>query len=556
MNKILAIMGKELYTVFSDRTVILIMFITPIILSTIMGLAFGGFGGSASAPFQDIPIAIVNLDEGFNLADQSDGGSGTSGEALSLNDLEFAIGGETVNIGEQLQRNPNLNISDTDLSAGNANFRFGDLLTDILTSGAVTETGSVTGTETTTATVGFNLENLTCPLIAEETTTDEDGGNAFGFEGTLDDLLEAVLLTDPAAARAGVDSGDFVAAIIIPANFSNQMMPTFDLLAGAAASTSTPENEGGGEVEIYANMGQSIAASIVRAVVEGIVNQLVRVSVALESVLNTGVNTLSANFNLNTLSSLDLSTLDPEILTGALGNIDASVLDSAACLVLPNTGNIQLQKQPLDATQTLGSFAFIMTILGSTQAIFFALFTGIFGMNSIYEEKNNWTLQRLIVSPTPRSFVLAGKLLGNIVVVVAQLIVLFTSFTVIASLVEGTPTFIWGTNIPLLLLAILGISIFVSGLGVFVVGIAKSSEQVQLFGPMVAVTLGALSGGFGFELPPQIAGFSPVWQGSQALRYIASGELTKVTLPLLILFGTGASLFAIGTYFFKRRLDL
>ena len=526
------------------------MFITPIILSTIMGLAFGGLGDSDSSPFQDIPIAVVNLDEGFNLGEQIDGG-GTDGEVPSLNDLEFEIGGETINIGEQLQLNSNLNISDTDLSAGNASFSFGDILAEILTSSAVTTTESSTETASTAEPTGFDIDQLVCPLIEENA----DGESPSGFGGTLEDLLEAVAFTDPAEARAGVDRGDFVAAIIIPAGFSNQLMPSIDFGGGDSAAASD-EEAAAGVVEIYANMGQSISASIVRAVVEGITNQLVRVSVALDSVLNTGANTLLASFNLETLANLDLSNVDPALITTAFENIDASVLDSAACLITPNAGNIRLEQQPLDETQTLSGFAFIMTILGSAQAIFFAMFTGIFGMNSIYHERDNWTLQRLLVSPTPRSFVLMGKLLGNVVVVGVQLIILLASFTIISSLVEGTPTFIWGTNIPLLTLTILGISIFVSGLGVFVVGIAKTSEQVQFFGPMVAATLGALGGSFGFRLPPAVAGFSPVWQGSEALRYLASGEINRAMLPLLILFGAGAALFAIGTFFFKRRLEL
>ena len=558
MKKILAITWKELYTTFHDRNLILIMFITPIILSTLMGLAFGGLvGGSNSSSFSDIPIAIVNLDEGFNVAEQigaTDDGS-ANGKVPSLNDLEFDIGGETVNIGEQLQLNPNLSISDTALSAENANFNFGTLLTDILTSNTLTATESATGTTSSTGTVGgagFNIDDLTCPLV--ETDGGEDG-NGFGFGGTLDDLLDAVVLTDPAEARAGVDSGDFVAAIIIPATFTNQLMPSFDFIGGDTNASDTAE-EAPDQVEIYANQGQSISASIVRAVVEGITNQLVRISVALDSVLNTAADTLPANFDLGTLASLDLSTFDPALLTGALQNVDSSVLEPLGCLITPNAGNVQLKQQPLDESQERSGFAFIMTLLGSAQAIFFAMFTGIFGINSIYDERDNWTLQRLIVSPTPRSFVLAGKLLGNIVVVAAQLSILFASFTIITSLVEGMPTFIWGSNIPMLALVILGISLFVSGLGVLVVGIAKSSKQVQFFGPMVSVTLGALGGAFGFRLPPEIAGFSPVWQGTEALKYLANGEVAKVWLPLTILFGAGVVLFAVGTILFKRRLDL
>jgi len=103
---------------------------------------------------------------------------------------------------------------------------------------------------------------------------------------------------------------------------------------------------------------------------------------------------------------------------------------------------------------------------------------------------------------------------------------------------------------------IFAISLFVSGLGVFVVGIAKNSEQVQLFGPMVSITLGALGGSFGFRLPPEIAGFSPLWWGTEALERLSNGDINGLAMPLLVLFGIGVALFGIGSILFKKRLEL
>ncbi|MBE0689312.1 MAG: hypothetical protein IH587_04225, partial [Anaerolineae bacterium] len=66
MRKILAITWKDLYTTFTDRNLILIMIVTPLALSTIIGSAFSGFigGGGNDVPVRDIPISLVNLDQG------------------------------------------------------------------------------------------------------------------------------------------------------------------------------------------------------------------------------------------------------------------------------------------------------------------------------------------------------------------------------------------------------------------------------------------------------------------------------------------------------------
>ena len=65
LTKIWAITWKELYTTFTDRNLILIMLLTPLALATIIGSAFSGFiNTSNDVPVQDIPVAVVNLDQG------------------------------------------------------------------------------------------------------------------------------------------------------------------------------------------------------------------------------------------------------------------------------------------------------------------------------------------------------------------------------------------------------------------------------------------------------------------------------------------------------------
>lgn len=62
MRKIWVIARRELYETYTNVSLIVIMIITPVVLATIIGLALGGTDDGSS--IQDIPMGIVNLDEG------------------------------------------------------------------------------------------------------------------------------------------------------------------------------------------------------------------------------------------------------------------------------------------------------------------------------------------------------------------------------------------------------------------------------------------------------------------------------------------------------------
>jgi ABC-2 type transport system permease protein len=61
--KTLAIALKDTLTRFRDRNAILLMIAAPLLISLVMGAAFGGQGAAAS-PISEIPLIIVNADEG------------------------------------------------------------------------------------------------------------------------------------------------------------------------------------------------------------------------------------------------------------------------------------------------------------------------------------------------------------------------------------------------------------------------------------------------------------------------------------------------------------
>lgn len=64
IKKLLNIAGKDLRLVFRDPGALMLMLVTPMALTLVMGFAFGGLGGQSDGGLADIPVVLVNRDEG------------------------------------------------------------------------------------------------------------------------------------------------------------------------------------------------------------------------------------------------------------------------------------------------------------------------------------------------------------------------------------------------------------------------------------------------------------------------------------------------------------
>ena len=446
MDKILTIAWKELYTVFTDRVLVLFMLGTPLAISLIIGLAFGSGGGELT--LRAISVAVVNLDQG-------DG-----------------------------ERN------------------LGETVASILLSEPI-ETSS----------------EPACALSSEA---------APAASRPLSELLNAERLNDPALARAGVDEGIYAAAVIIPADFTSTVNPARD------PSLLEPTGLEKTQVEVYGNGATALSATIFRNITETVIQPFVTAGAAIRGT----VQTVFAN-PLNAIKFI---------------NADESVLAGFACGYDPNLGNISFERQALNDAQARSAFEQILIRFGSAQAVFFSLFTAWTGVQSIYRDRNTWVLQRLLSSPTPRLSILAGKLLGVQWIIILQILLLLIFLSIIASISNGAFTFLWGDNWLALVVLLLSVSLAVSGVGVFVVGIARTPEQATLLGTMVSMGLALLGGAFGFQLG-EFSKLSLIFWGVDGFERLSSGN-AAIELNLLVLLIQGLILFSVGSWLFNRRVQV
>jgi ABC-2 type transport system permease protein len=324
------------------------------------------------------------------------------------------------------------------------------------------------------------------------------------------------------AARNAVDKGIFTALVIIPPDFSSALTSLADTRQPQIVTAIT----------VYGNAGRGLSAGIVRSVVDSITAQLVSGNIAIGATLT------------------ELAAQQPEALANTSGQ---NLSDLFVCAFAPGNDLILLADKPVQAAPSSTAGAILVTF-GSAQALLFALFVGQGGILSMYEERKNGTLQRILVSPTPRWTILGGKLVGVLVSVVFQLLVLIFALTAVGSLIEGKLAFIWGTDFASLGLVVLAVSVAVSGLGMFLAGVLKGIEQANIVGSVLNIALGVLGGAFGFQLPRSIAQVSLIYWARDAFDKLAAGR-GDISLNILVLFVEGAVLFLIGLVLFNRRFE-
>lgn len=458
MPPFLALIWKDVYRTFTDRSLILIMFITPAALATIIGLAFGGLSSGGQINISEIPIAIVNQDAGVQ------------------------SGGQTINLGLILE---SILIPGTDQQA-------------VMAEAACTLPGV--------------------------------SGQAAQSRSSISSLIRAERLESVEAARAGVEDGTYRAAILIPVDFSARLSPQIGLNADAAVTPVT--------LEIYSSPGAPISAQIVNSIVSGIGTQLVR-----------GNYTIAATMNSLIAESLQSPALGLRLLAA---QNDADFGQEFACAYGSELELISIQQQPLNAIQTRSAFVQLLVQFGAAQAFFFALFTMQFGLLSIFEERKNGTLQRLLVAPIPRAQILLAKILSNVLTVLIQLVILLVALNVIAIIVEQQTLSLWGDQPLLVLLVLLAVTLSVAGIGAFTSGIARTPEQARIIGPLANAGFAILGGTFGFQLDSAVAQFSPIYWGVDAFNKVAGGT-GDISLNLLVLLVQGSLMFLVGSWFFRRR---
>jgi ABC-2 type transport system permease protein len=442
LNKIWAIAYKEVYTTFTDRNAVLILLVTPLALATIIGTAFSGFmGGGNDVPVENIPVAVVNLDEG------------TEANGTRINNGEI-------------------------------------------------------------------FANLLVP---------PDGAAEEG--NPLHSLTDAILLTDAGEAKAAVDRGEYAAAIIIPADFSEKL--TYSQDHGIEPVT----------VDLYSSGATPIYASILQSIVESITNQIATGSITIQATIEALIERAQSDpaFGIRFAAASAAGTFQPDF----------------APAFTAGENPIMITQQTV--TGQAAGFNPLVTF-GAAQAVFFMMFTATASANSLLEERRDGTLQRLLVTPTPRMAILLGKLLGALVTCIVQVTILLIALTIVGSLLGGQLQFIWGNDLLALAAVVFSVSLAACGLGTILAALVSTPEQGNAIGGIIALAMGVLGGAFVSvtAFPPFVQSLSRLtinFWGTDAFIKLSQNQ-PGVGTNILALLGIGVVLFGVGLAIFDRRLSV
>lgn len=339
------------------------------------------------------------------------------------------------------------------------------------------------------------------------------------FSADLAELLAPAHVADLAAARAQVERGDVRAAVFIPADFSEVVSSQ-----GGAATA----------IQVYTDPTSTYSPLIVRSIMEQIANGF------------------SASVIGGRVGVAQLIEQGPA-LGPALAQLPAALAETLSQRGrAAQAGGTELTTGTLGAADQAGSFN-ALAYFAPSMAILFLMFTIFEASRSILDEEREYTLQRMLCSPTGFGAILAGKIGGVFLTGVLQLGVLIGASALLFRLS-------WGHSLPGLILLVIGTVAAAASLGALITALARDASQAGIIGSAVGLIFAILGGNF-FDssgYPTWLQPLSKLTINRWALDgftdlSLRGGGFNDVLPEIAVLFGIAAVLFALAVWRLPRR---
>lgn len=202
-------------------------------------------------------------------------------------------------------------------------------------------------------------------------------------------------------------------------------------------------------------------------------------------------------------------------------------------------------------------FAFdhqLQVMLGFT--LFFTIYTIMFSIGEIMNDKKHGVWNRLIISPLTKLQIYFGNFLFSFTIGFAQMLLLI----LLSKFIIGVN---WGDHL-FLVFIILACYIFsIMAIGMFLVSISKNVQQLNSIVPIFAVSMAMLGGAF---WPMEIvtakalillSKINPVTYGMQAIKDVVLLDVSwnSIVVPCAILLLIGLIFMSIGVRLLEQKTD-
>ncbi len=350
-------------------------------------------------------------------------------------------------------------------------------------------------------------------------------GNALADVFNSEDLAALVEPTVADSAEAAyrlIDEDQAAAAVIIPAGFTESIIPTQEMLD---TENYNPDSV---QIEIYSNPARPTSAGVIKAIVDEF----------LSRVEENRITRITAMFRIpgiETMPASQVESLARGMFEGA--ELAESETETTIALKKASQGADAVEFDPL-------------AYMAPGMALMFLMYTVSNGGRSILAEKAQGTLPRLLVSPTGSSQILGGKVFGIFLTGVAQVGILILASTVFFGVRWGDPLGV----VVLILAAVFG----ATGWGLLLTAIGRTPGQVGALGSSIMLMFGILGGSFISldQLPAAIQWISKITPNAWGLDGFTTlalgGGLPQLAEPIIALLVMGASLFIVSALLFSR----
>jgi ABC-2 type transport system permease protein len=341
----------------------------------------------------------------------------------------------------------------------------------------------------------------------------------------LKDIQEISLDSETSAETAEnhVAAGEFMAAVIIPSNFSQNL-----------------DDYQATEIKVSIDPAQASYGTIITTIVEEIAGAM-----AIQGEIRYGIREVLEEMGLD-------ESARPEVFRAAQAQTEGVIFTQMQHLETDEP--IQLKRVDVKGKGVFSWEDSVFALQLPALTVMFAFFVIPSLATELIKEKELGSLRRLIASPLPKGALVGGKIFAYSLLIITQVVLVFGIAAVFFDMPLGDSP--WG-----LLLVTLALGLTTTTLGMLVAALARSRDQATSIGMLLIFGLGILGGCFnpdtaffrGEGLMAKVSYFTP--QAQAMIGYhtliILNGTLTEVLPYVGYLFALSLIFFLIAIWRFK-----